>query len=90
MTPKDTHKDKDPLAQSLLASAQDLSPSYSERLHQRTMRAIRAQETRAAVYSHPIWNRTIAAIAATGVERISVGALTHSATNLDLGLDWIL
>lgn len=33
---------------------------------------------------------TIAAIAATGVERISVGALTHSATNLDLGLDWIL
>ncbi len=31
---------------------------------------------------------TIAAIAATGVDRISVGALTHSAINLDLGLDW--
>ena len=31
---------------------------------------------------------TISAIAATGVERISVGALTHSAINLDLGLDW--
>lgn len=31
---------------------------------------------------------TITAIAATGVERISVGALTHSAVNLDLGLDW--
>jgi len=33
---------------------------------------------------------TIRNIALTGVDRISVGALTHSATNLDLGLDWIL
>lgn len=31
---------------------------------------------------------TIRAIAETGVDRISVGALTHSAVNLDLGLDW--
>lgn len=31
---------------------------------------------------------TIAAVAATGVERISVGALTHSAVALDIGLDW--
>jgi len=31
---------------------------------------------------------TIAAIAATGVDRISCGALTHQATWLDLGLDW--
>ena len=31
---------------------------------------------------------TIAQIAATGVERISSGALTHQATSLDLGLDW--
>lgn len=31
---------------------------------------------------------TIAAIAATGVDRISSGALTHQATSLDLGLDW--
>jgi nicotinate-nucleotide pyrophosphorylase (carboxylating) len=30
----------------------------------------------------------IAEIAATGVERISIGALTHSAPALDLGLDW--
>ena len=30
----------------------------------------------------------IQAIAATGVERISCGALTHSAAHLDLGLDW--
>jgi nicotinate-nucleotide pyrophosphorylase (carboxylating) len=32
--------------------------------------------------------QTVASIAATGVERISVGALTHSATSLDVGLDW--
>ncbi len=31
---------------------------------------------------------TLRAIALSGVERISVGALTHSAVNLDLGLDW--
>ena len=32
---------------------------------------------------------TIAAIAATGVDRISVGALTHSAPALDLAMDFI-
>lgn len=31
---------------------------------------------------------TIGAIALTGVDRISVGALTHSARTLDIGLDW--
>ena len=31
---------------------------------------------------------TIRQVAETGVERISVGALTHSATALDVGLDW--
>ncbi|MGC1273947.1 MAG: carboxylating nicotinate-nucleotide diphosphorylase [Planctomycetaceae bacterium] len=31
---------------------------------------------------------TVATIAASGVERISVGALTHSAVALDLGFDW--
>lgn len=31
---------------------------------------------------------TIAAVATTGVERISSGALTHQATWLDLGMDW--
>ena len=31
---------------------------------------------------------TINGIAATGVDRISVGALTHSAPNFDIGLDW--
>lgn len=33
---------------------------------------------------------TLRAIAETGIDRISVGALTHSAVNLDLGLDWTL
>lgn len=33
---------------------------------------------------------TVTGIAATGVDRISVGALTHSARNFDLGLDWDL
>ncbi len=33
---------------------------------------------------------TLRAIAETGVDRISIGALTHSATNLDLGLDWVI
>ncbi len=31
---------------------------------------------------------TVAAIAGSGVDRISVGALTHSAQSLDVGLDW--
>ena len=31
---------------------------------------------------------TIRSIAQTGVERISIGALTHSAVNFDIGLDW--
>ena len=33
---------------------------------------------------------SIGEIAATGVDVISVGALTHSARNLDLGLDIVL
>ena len=32
---------------------------------------------------------TVREIAETGVDRISVGALTHSAPCLDLGLDWL-
>jgi nicotinate-nucleotide pyrophosphorylase (carboxylating) len=32
---------------------------------------------------------TVGAIAATGVERISVGALTHSAPVLDIAFDWV-
>jgi nicotinate-nucleotide pyrophosphorylase (carboxylating) len=31
---------------------------------------------------------TVRTVAETGVERISVGALTHSAVSLDFGLDW--
>ena len=33
---------------------------------------------------------SVAQIAKTGVERISSGALTHSARNFDIGLDWVL
>ena len=33
--------------------------------------------------------QTLREIASTGVERISVGALTHSARSLDIGLDWL-
>jgi nicotinate-nucleotide pyrophosphorylase (carboxylating) len=32
---------------------------------------------------------TVREIALTGVERISVGGLTHSANSLDIGLDWL-
>jgi nicotinate-nucleotide pyrophosphorylase (carboxylating) len=32
--------------------------------------------------------QTVRSIAETGVDRISVGALTHSAVSLDVGLDW--
>ncbi|MEO1996317.1 MAG: carboxylating nicotinate-nucleotide diphosphorylase [Planctomycetaceae bacterium] len=32
---------------------------------------------------------TVAQVAATGVDRISVGAITHSAAALDLGFDWV-
>lgn len=32
---------------------------------------------------------TVRGIAETGIDRISIGALTHSAIGLDLGLDWI-
>jgi nicotinate-nucleotide pyrophosphorylase (carboxylating) len=32
---------------------------------------------------------TIADVAASGVDRISTGALTHSAQWFDVGLDWI-
>jgi nicotinate-nucleotide pyrophosphorylase (carboxylating) len=32
---------------------------------------------------------TVRAIAETGIDRISVGAITHSAAALDIGLDWL-
>jgi nicotinate-nucleotide pyrophosphorylase (carboxylating) len=31
---------------------------------------------------------TVAAIARTGVDRISIGALTHSAPAVDIALEW--
>lgn len=35
-----------------------------------------------------ITRQTLPAIAKTGIDRVSIGALTHSATQLDIGLDW--
>ena len=32
---------------------------------------------------------TVATIAETGIDRVSAGALTHSAVGLDVGLDWL-
>ncbi|MEO1972156.1 MAG: carboxylating nicotinate-nucleotide diphosphorylase [Pirellulaceae bacterium] len=32
----------------------------------------------------------LAAVAKTGIDRVSIGALTHSAINMDLGLDWLV
>jgi nicotinate-nucleotide pyrophosphorylase (carboxylating) len=42
-----------------------------------------ALEASGGVTLEAVW-----AIAETGVERISVGALTHGARSLDVGLDW--
>lgn len=39
--------------------------------------------------SGSVSDQTVAQIARTGIDRISVGALTHSASNFDVGLDWI-
>lgn len=36
-----------------------------------------------------ITKQTVRAVAETGVDRISIGALTHSVTGLDIGFDWI-
>ena len=58
------HVHDDHIARRLIASADDLAPSYSQSLHQRTMRAIRAQQTRQVVRPAARWNRIIAAAAA--------------------------
>ena len=36
-----------------------------------------------------VTSETLTEIGRTGIDRVSVGALTHSAINLDLGLDWL-
>ena len=52
--------------------------------------AIRDREARGVQLeaSGSVTLETVAAIAATGVDRISIGALTHSAPALDLAFDW--
>ncbi|GEM_PF-3419009 len=62
MTPQ--QPSNDPIAQQLISGAKDLSPSYSEHLHQRTMRAIRAQQIRMSIEPRSRWNHAIAAAAA--------------------------
>lgn len=76
MIPK--HTPKDPIAQSLLTSAENLSPSYSEHLHQRTMRAIRAQQTRMTIEPRSSWNHAITAIAAILLLCLSLWYFTSS------------
>jgi nicotinate-nucleotide pyrophosphorylase (carboxylating) len=62
---------------------------------------MRPQQLREAVEMRNQWNstveleasggvnlQTVRSIAETGIDRISVGALTHSARCLDIGLDW--
>jgi nicotinate-nucleotide pyrophosphorylase (carboxylating) len=51
--------------------------------HQRTGRQVLAEA------SGGITPGTVAAVAASGVDLISVGYLTHSAPALDVGLDWV-
>lgn len=36
-----------------------------------------------------ITDRTLLDLASTGIDRLSMGALTHSAVQLDIGLDWV-
>lgn len=54
--------------------------------------AVRQRDAASAVTeleaSGGITIETIRSVAETGIDRISVGALTHSAIGLDLGLDW--
>ena len=53
--------------------------------------AIRDEHAPAALLeaSGGITLETIAGVAAAGVDRISVGAITHSVRTLDLGFDWV-
>lgn len=52
-----------------------------------TLRDVRSPEVELEA-SGGVTLETVAAIAATGVDRISVGALTHSPPALDLAFDW--
>jgi nicotinate-nucleotide pyrophosphorylase (carboxylating) len=64
----------------------DNMPPVELRRAVQTRNAIRPQTQLEA--SGGITLSTIGDVARTGVERISVGALTHSAQWLDVGLDW--
>ena len=53
-----------------------------------TMRDERAPGVRLEA-SGGITLESLAEVAATGVDRISMGALTHSVPNWDVGFDWV-
>lgn len=76
MNPKDTNKD--PLAQGLISSAEDLSPSYSEHLHQRTMRAIRAQQAWMTLKPSTNRLRAIATVAAVLLVAVTLWYITSN------------
>lgn len=82
MTPQ--QPSNDPIAQRLVSSAKDLSPTYSEHLHQRTMRAIRAQQIRMTLEPRSRWNHIISAAAAVLLLGLCVWYFTgdkHSITS---------
>ncbi|HMC90761.1 MAG TPA: carboxylating nicotinate-nucleotide diphosphorylase [Gemmataceae bacterium] len=62
-----------------------------EAVRRRELKARSVPEARGVLLeaSGGVTLETVRAIAETGVERISVGALTHSAAALDIGLDYI-
>jgi nicotinate-nucleotide pyrophosphorylase (carboxylating) len=62
--------------------------------HEQMIKAVRRRDATAPSVqleaSGGVTFATLRAIAETGVDRISVGALTHSATALDIGLDYLV
>jgi nicotinate-nucleotide pyrophosphorylase (carboxylating) len=60
-----------------------------EQLHQAVVRRNQINPAVELEASGGVSIASVRRIAETGVERISVGALTHSAVSLDFGLDWL-
>jgi nicotinate-nucleotide pyrophosphorylase (carboxylating) len=60
-----------------------------DQLREAVERRNRVNQTVELEASGGVTLQTVRDIAETGVDRISVGALTHSAVNLDVGLDWL-
>jgi nicotinate-nucleotide pyrophosphorylase (carboxylating) len=76
----------------VLAAAPDivlLDNMSSEKLHAAVVRRNQLAPQIELEASGGVSLETVREIALTGVERISVGSLTHSVSSLDLGLDWL-